>query len=605
VAEATGAIFRTDTPQRGLFDDRRARNVGDTITVVLQETGEQFQAGWQQIGARVLDRRLGRHRQRAAAEDLQGLQFTASENKSADNSGSSTQSGAFTGTIATTVAEVLPNGNLLVSGDKQIQINYGVQHLRFSGIVNPVNVRPENTIQSTAVANARLEYREDGAIGDNAIIGGLMRLFIKAATHFLRPIACAPPDSSSAPDRALMAFDAAAADRVKDLMSVQGVRGNQLVGYGLVVGLDGTGDQTTQTPFTIQTITSMLSNLGVQLPPGINPQLRNVAAVMATASLPAYAKPGQLIDITVSSMGNARSLRGGTLLLTPLKGADGQIWTPWPKAACRVGGAGAASVAPAPRSITFPPVASRVAPPSSEQCRPRSVRATPSSLRRRAPTSPRSRASPRSSTRPSARVSPVRRDGRQVRWRHPPTRLSGWPSCPGWRSPITAGEAAPKVVMNARTGSVVMNQLVTLAPCAVSHGNLTVSVQTQPQVSQPNALGAGQTVTTEQARVEIKSDQGKVISMPAAPSLNDVVRALNAVGATPQDLLGILQAMKSAGALKADLEIILMARSAARCCATSRRPARPAAGGIAAACGRGFVAGCAEGGRAAGSRPSC
>jgi len=115
---------------------------------------------------------------------LQGLNFTGSENDSAANSGSSTQSGVFTGTIATTVAEVLPNGNLLVAGDKDIQINQGVQHLRFSGIVNPINVRPDNTIASTAVANARLEYREDGTLGDNAIVGGLLRFFIKAATLF-------------------------------------------------------------------------------------------------------------------------------------------------------------------------------------------------------------------------------------------------------------------------------------------------------------------------------------------------------------------------------------------------------------------------------------
>lgn len=182
--EPTGAIFRPDLAQRGLFDDRRARNVGDVITVVLRETvSSSKQAGTKLARKSAIDDSIGTV-SGLPFKALQGLQFEASENKSADNSGSSTQSGEFTGTIATTVAEVLPNGNLLVSGDKQIQINYGVQHLRFSGIVNPVNVRPDNTIQSTAVANARLEYREDGALGDNAIIGGLMRFFIKAATLF-------------------------------------------------------------------------------------------------------------------------------------------------------------------------------------------------------------------------------------------------------------------------------------------------------------------------------------------------------------------------------------------------------------------------------------
>jgi flagellar L-ring protein precursor FlgH len=183
-AEATGAIFRTDAPQRGLFDDRRARYVGDIITIVLQETvTSSKQAGTTLTRKESMNQSVGTV-SRLPLKALQGLNFTGSENDSAANSGSSTQSGVFTGTIATTVAEVLPNGNLLVSGDKDIQINQGVQHLRFSGIVNPINVRPDNTIASTAVANARLEYREDGTLGDNAIVGGLLRFFIKAATLF-------------------------------------------------------------------------------------------------------------------------------------------------------------------------------------------------------------------------------------------------------------------------------------------------------------------------------------------------------------------------------------------------------------------------------------
>ena len=182
--EATGAIFRTDAPQRGLFDDRRARYVGDIITIVLRETvTSSKQAGTTLTRKESMNQSVGTV-SRLPLKALQGLNFTGSENDSAANSGSSTQSGVFTGTIATTVAEVLPNGNLLVSGDKDIQINQGVQHLRFSGIVNPINVRPDNTIASTAVANARLEYREDGTLGDNAIVGGLLRFFIKAATLF-------------------------------------------------------------------------------------------------------------------------------------------------------------------------------------------------------------------------------------------------------------------------------------------------------------------------------------------------------------------------------------------------------------------------------------
>jgi flagellar P-ring protein precursor FlgI len=353
-----------------------------------------------------------------------------------------------------------------------------------------------------------------------------------------------------------LAGAAAAADRIKDVMSVQGVRGNQLVGYGVVVGLDGTGDQTTQTPFTIQTINSMLSSLGIQVPPGTNPQLKNVAAVLVTANLPAYAKPGQPIDVTVSSMGNARSLRGGTLLMTPLKGADGATYA-IAQGSLLVPGAGASSGG---TSTTVNHLSAGRIPSGATV-----ERAVPTPLGQGGFIHLESMAS--DFTTVARVVQTINRtfgegiasavDGRQVRVAAPTDSTQRVLFMSQLENlPITSGEAAPKVVMNARTGSVVMNQLVTLAPCAVSHGNLTVSVQTQPLVSQPGAFSGGQTAVTEQARVEIKSDQGKVISMPAAPSLNDVVRALNAVGATPQDLLGILQAMKSAGALRAELEII-------------------------------------------------
>jgi len=354
----------------------------------------------------------------------------------------------------------------------------------------------------------------------------------------------------------LAAGAASASDRIKDVMSVQGVRANQLVGYGIVVGLDGTGDQTTQTPFTIQTINSMLSNLGVQVPPGTNPQLKNVAAVMVTASLPAFSKPGQQIDVTVSSMGNARSLRGGTLLMTPLKGADSQTYA-IAQGSLLVPGAGASSGG---TSTTVNHLSAGRIPGGATV-----ERAVPTPVGQGSFVHLESQAT--DFTTVARVIQAINRafgegvatavDGRQVRVAAPsdPTQRVTFLSQLE-NLPVTSGEAAPKVIMNARTGSVVMNQLVTLAPCAVSHGNLTVSVQTQPLVSQPGPFSGGQTVATEQARVEIKSDQGKVISMPAAPSLNDVVRALNAVGATPQDLLGILQAMKSAGALRAELEII-------------------------------------------------
>jgi flagellar L-ring protein precursor FlgH len=183
-AEATGAIYRGDTPQRGLFADRRARFVGDVITIVLQESVSSTKRAATKLSRKESINNSVGAVSKLPLKTLQGLNFSSSEAESADNNGSSSQSGVFTGTIATTVAEVLPNGNLVVAGDKEIQINYGVQHLRFSGIVNPLNVRPDNSVFSTAVANARLEYREDGTLGDNAILGGLMRFFIKASTLF-------------------------------------------------------------------------------------------------------------------------------------------------------------------------------------------------------------------------------------------------------------------------------------------------------------------------------------------------------------------------------------------------------------------------------------
>jgi flagellar P-ring protein precursor FlgI len=255
-------------------------------------------------------------------------------------------------------------------------------------------------------------------------------------------------------------------------------------------------------------------------------------------------------------MGNAKSLRGGTLLMTQLKGTDGNTYA-IAQGSLLVPGAGASSGG---TSTTVNHLSAGRVPGGATV-----ERAVPTPLGQGDFVNLEAQSTDFTTV---ARVVQTINnafgegvaaavDGRQVRVAAPadPTqRVEFMARLEGLQ--VASGEAPPKVVMNARTGSVVMNQLVTLAPCAVSHGNLTVSVQTQPLVSQPGALSGGRTAVAEQATVEIKGDQGKIISMPAAPSLNDVVRALNAVGATPQDLLGILQAMKSAGALRAELEII-------------------------------------------------
>lgn len=346
------------------------------------------------------------------------------------------------------------------------------------------------------------------------------------------------------------------AQRLKDVASIAGVRSNQLVGYGIVVGLDGSGDQTTQTPFTVQSVISMLNQLGVQLPPATSLQLKNVAAVSLTATLPPFAKPGQPLDITVSSIGNAKSLRGGTLLLSPLKGADGQIYAV-AQGNVLVGGAGASAAGSSTQvnhlSVGRIPNGATV------------ERAVPSGLAE-AETLTLSLAdsdftvtSRVTQSINSAFGSGTARalDGRSIEVRPPrdPDQRVGFLARME-NIAVPAAEVAPKVVINARTGSVVMNQAVEVDPCAIAHGNLTVTIAASNQVSQPNPVSGGQTAPTQNAQVSVQSDKGGLVTLPKATSLNSVVRALNAVGATPQDLLTILQAMKSAGALKADLEII-------------------------------------------------
>jgi flagellar P-ring protein precursor FlgI len=347
-----------------------------------------------------------------------------------------------------------------------------------------------------------------------------------------------------------------AQQRIKDLASIAGVRTNQLVGYGLVVGLDGTGDQTVQTPFTNQAITSMLQSLGLTLPPNLNLQLRNIAAVMVTAQLPAFAKPGQQIDVTVSSMGNARSLRGGTLLLTPLRGADGQVYAV-AQGNVLIAGAGAqaggTSVAVNHLNAGRVPGGATV-----ERTVPTQVgQGDHVVLETHVP----------DFTTVSRIVDTINAvvgegtaaatDARQIRVLAPtdPTQRVAFVSRME-NLLVTAAEAPPKVIVNSRTGSVVMNTRVVVSNCAVAHGNLSVTIQTEPVISQPGAFSPGQTVATERAAVEVKSERAGLVVLPNTTSLADVVRALNAVGATPIDLLAILQAMKAAGALKADLEII-------------------------------------------------
>lgn len=346
------------------------------------------------------------------------------------------------------------------------------------------------------------------------------------------------------------------ADRIKDLATLQGVRHNQLFGYGLVVGLDGSGDQTTQTPFTVQSMTTMLAQLGITLPAGVNPQLKNVAAVMVTASLPPFAKPGQQLDITVSSMGNAKSLRGGTLLLTPLKGADGQVYA-MAQGNVVIVGAGAASGGSKAQinqlnSGRIPNGASVervVASPFAAGDKVILELATSDFGTAQAVAAAINKKFGEGTANPL--------DGRVIEVQAPiapAERVAFVSQLEGLN--VEVASAPAKVIVNARTGSIVMNRAVTLEPCAVAHGNLSVTINNETAVSQPNALAGGQTAVTQKADIQIKQENNAMVMLQGGVKLAEVVKALNALGASPQDLLAILQAMKASGALRAELEVI-------------------------------------------------
>jgi len=348
----------------------------------------------------------------------------------------------------------------------------------------------------------------------------------------------------------------AKAVRLKEIAAIQGVRSNQLMGYGLVVGLDGTGDQTTQAPFTAQSLNAMLQQMGITVPAGVAMQVKNVAAVLVTATLPPFAQPGQPLDVNVSSLGNSKSLRGGTLIATPLKGADGQIYA-MAQGNLVISGAGASAGG------------------AKVQVNQLSAGRIPggASVERSVPT-PWLQGSVLQYDLQSDDFNTARTVANAINQAKGPgiaEAISGrtinvkLPTQPGERvafmadlENLSVDKAIPsaRIVINARTGSVVINQAVTIGPCAVAHGNLSVTISSTPVISQPNAFSNGQTVSTEKTDIKINQDPGALIQLPAGTKLTEVVKALNTLGANPQDLLAILQAMKAAGALQAELEVI-------------------------------------------------
>ena len=346
-----------------------------------------------------------------------------------------------------------------------------------------------------------------------------------------------------------------AAVRIKEVAAVQGVRSNQLLGYGLVVGLDGTGDQATQTPFTTQSLNALLQQMGVTLPAGVTMQPKNVAAVLVTAQLPAFAQPGQNIDVNVSSLGNSKSLRGGTLIATPLKGADGQIYA-LAQGNLIVGGAGASAGGSKVQINHL--AAGRIPDGASVERSVPTALLDGESLQLGVTANDYATAMAVADAINSAKGAGTAAalDGRSVRVRMPPAAQRMAFLADIENLPLKLAKPAARVVLNARTGSIILNDAVTLSACAVAHGNLSVIISNTPLVSQPNPLAQGQTVQAERNDIAISQQGGALITLPTGVNLADVVKALNALGATPMDLLAILQAMKSAGALHAEIEVI-------------------------------------------------
>lgn len=349
---------------------------------------------------------------------------------------------------------------------------------------------------------------------------------------------------------------ASAAERVRELAGFAGVRDNQLVGYGLVVGLDSTGDQTTQAPFTSQSLTNMLSQLGVTVPPGTNLQLRNVAAVMVTADLPPFSRPGQRLDIVVSSIANARSLRGGTLLMTPLKGADGDTYA-IAQGNMLVGGAGAQAGG---SSVQVNQQASGRIPNGAlvEREVPLNLGGNGGVLELQLNDSDFGTAQRvvTAINNEFGQTVAYARNGRVIALDGPMdenARVNFMARVENVR--VTPMDAPARVVLNARTGSVVMNSAVTLRQAAVAHGNLSIMIDTQFGVSQPAPFGEGETVVVPNTDIEIEQQEA-FLQIVEGAQLNEVVNALNALGATPQDLMSILEALKASGSLRAELEVI-------------------------------------------------
>jgi flagellar P-ring protein FlgI len=344
------------------------------------------------------------------------------------------------------------------------------------------------------------------------------------------------------------------ADRLKDLARIKGVRNNQLVGYGLVVGLDGTGDKA---PFTNQTFRNMMEQFGITLPPGASLGLANVAAVTVTAMLPPFAKSGQEMDITVSSIGNADSLRGGTLLMTPLKGADDQVYA-MAQGNLAVGGFGAGGADGSRITVNVPSVG-RI--PNGA-----TIEREVSSPFTKGDTITFNLLRPDFTTARRVVEAINSNLGPDMAYAHDATSVSvRAPRDPSQRVSflsilenmnVEPAEEAAKVVINSRTGTIVVGKNVQVTAAAVTHGNLTVTIQENPEVQQPNPFTDADAVVEPNAQIAITQEPARMFQFGPAVTLNQIVQAVNQVGAAPGDVMAVLEALKQAGALRAELIVI-------------------------------------------------
>jgi flagellar P-ring protein precursor FlgI len=344
------------------------------------------------------------------------------------------------------------------------------------------------------------------------------------------------------------------ADRIKDLASIAGVRSNQLVGYGLVVGLNGTGDKTS---FTGQSLRTMLRELGITLPPGTNPKSKNVAAVAVHTDLPAFVKPGQTIDVTISSLGDAKSLRGGSLLMTPLKGIDGQIYA-MAQGNMVVSGFGAEAGDGSRVTVNIPSAGRIPNGATVERAVGNAFNVgdsiilnlhqpdfTTASRLTDSINHTLGKGTARAMDAASIKINAPRDPSQRVPFLSLVENLQ-----------LEPAEGGAKVIVNSRTGTIVIGKNVRIFPVAVAHGNLSVTISTNAEVSQPNSFSNGETVVTPNYGIEVNEENARMFMLKPGVTLDEIVRAVNQVGAAPGDLVAILEAMKQAGALRAELIII-------------------------------------------------